>query len=259
MTFLDQITPIVIAWNEAPNIKRVFDQLNWASDVVVVDSGSTDKTLELLAGYPNVRVFPQTFRSHDEQWNFAIEATDVATPWVLTLDADYVLSDPLLEELRTLNPAKGVSGYSVSFIYRSLGRALRGSLYPPRVVLFRHGRGRFVQEGHTQRLVVDGQVSRLGNPIFHDDRKSLPRWLANQERYASLEAHRLQNAMPADLDWVDRVRRTGSVAPALVAAHCLFVKGGILDGRAGLHYALERVVAEALLAMRLWEIRSGND
>jgi len=259
MSFLDQITPVVITWNEEPNIKRVFDQLTWARDTVVVDSGSVDATLGLLAGYPSVRVFTHAFRSHEEQWNFSLEATQIATPWVLTLDADYVLSEALLEELRGLAPPSNVSGYSASFVYRSLGRALRGSLYPPRVVLFRHGCGRFVQEGHTQRLVIEGPVANLTSTIFHDDRKPLSRWLANQEGYATLEARRLTSAATGDLDWADRVRRTGSVAPALVAVYCLLVKGCILDGIAGLYYTFQRVVAEALLAMRLWEMRISGD
>ena len=61
MSFLDQITPVVITWNEEPNIKRVFDQLTWARDIVVVDSGSVDATLGLLAGYPSVRVVHACF------------------------------------------------------------------------------------------------------------------------------------------------------------------------------------------------------
>jgi glycosyltransferase involved in cell wall biosynthesis len=258
VSFLEQITPIVITWNEEPNIRRVFDQLTWARDIAVVDSGSTDGTLALLAGYPNVRLFTHAFCSHEEQWNHAIEATNVATPWILTLDADYVLSDALVKELFALAPPPGVSGYSASFIYRSLGRALRGSLYPPRVVLFRQGRGRFVQQGHTQRLCIEGGVSRLHNPIFHDDRKPQSRWLANQDSYAALEAQRIRSALPSDLDWADRVRRNSFVAPALVAAYCLLVKGCILDGRAGMYYTFQRVVAEALLAMRLWDMRIGK-
>jgi hypothetical protein len=95
----------------------------------------------------------------------------------------------------------------------------------------------------------------LRNPIFHDDRKPLSRWVANQQLYATLEAQRLQTSIPAELDWPDRIRRTGSVAPVLVAAYCLFVKGCLLDGGAGLHYTFQRVVAEALLAMRLLENR----
>jgi glycosyltransferase involved in cell wall biosynthesis len=255
VSFLDQITPIVLTWNEEPNIQRVFDRLTWARDIVVVDSGSTDKTIELLGQYPNVRVFTREFQSHADQWTFVLRATGITTEWVLSLDADYVLSDAITRELRDLEPPSVTCGYSAKFVYWSLGRPLRGSLYPPRVVLFRASQGGFDQDGHTQRLRVQGEVAALRQPIFHDDRKPLSRWLANQERYATLEAERLSSARPTDLDWPDRIRGVGVVAPALVALYCLLLKGCILDGRAGLYYTYQRVIAEALLAMRLWESR----
>jgi len=256
VAFLDQITPVVITWNEEPNVKRVFDQLTWARDVVVVDSGSGDGTLPLLAAYRNVRVFTHAFRSHADQVNFALKKAAISTEWVLSIDADYVLSAALITELQNLDPEPDTNGYFAPFVYWTLGHALRGSLYPPRVILFRASRGEYAQEGHAHRLQLQGRVGVLASPIFHDDRKPLSRWLANQERYATLEAERLLIARPADLDWADRLRSTGSIAPVLVAAYCLIVKGCILDGRAGIHYTLQRVVAEALLAMRIWEIRT---
>lgn len=259
MSFLDHVTPLVITWNEEPNVKRVFDCLTWARDVVVVDSGSTDRTLELLAGYANVRVLAHGFRSHADQVNFALREAKIRTEWVLSMDADYVVSDRLLREVQSLAPPPGTSGYSVRFVYWALGRPLRASLYPPRVVLFRASRGEYLQEGHAHRLRLRGGVQKLREPLYHDDRKPLPRWLANQERYANLEAQRLLSVRRADFDWADRIRRPGYVAPVLVAAYCLLAKGCILDGRAGLHYTCQRVVAEALLAMRLWELRASGE
>jgi glycosyltransferase involved in cell wall biosynthesis len=259
MSLLDHVTPVVITWNEEPNIKRVFDQLGWARDIVVVDSGSSDGTLPLLTGYPNVRVFGHAFRSHAEQWNFALRNTGITTEWVLSMDADFVLSDALVAELRHFDPAPGLAGCSVRFVYWALGRPLRGCLVPPRVVFFRIAQGDYEQEGHTQRLRLRGPVHALASPIFHDDRKPLSRWVASQERYATLEAQRLVSAPSAELDWADRIRRTASVAPALVAIYCLLMKGCILDGRAGLHYTFQRVIAECLVAMRIWEMRMRGD
>jgi hypothetical protein len=122
-------------------------------------------------------------------------------------------------------------------------------------VLFRAERGVYEQEGHAHRLRLDGRVVPLSGAIFHDDRKPIGRWLANQELYATQEARRLHDLQTADLDWKDRIRRLGFVAPAAVAAYCLLVKGCILDGLPGWNYTMERVVAEALLAMHLWEQR----
>jgi glycosyltransferase involved in cell wall biosynthesis len=257
MSFLDQVTPIVLTWNEEANIERVFGQLAWAQRIVV-DSNSTDSTIDLLARYPNVQIFQREFSTHSEQANFSLLETGVTTEWVLTIDADYVLSDPLLVEMTQLAPAAEVAGFTTAFEYWVLGRPLRGSLYPPRVTLFRRSQGDYEQEGHTQRLRLRGPAATLMNPIFHDDRKPLARWIVNQERYASLEAERLINASPGTrFDWADRIRRTGLFAPALVAGYCLLIKGCAFDGRAGLYYTFQRVVAETLLAMRLWEMRSG--
>lgn len=251
MSFLQQITPIVLTWNEEPNIRRVFDKLVWAN-VVVLDSGSTDQTVPLLGTYPNVTVITRPFASHSQQWNYALAHTAVSTEWVLSLDADYVLSDGLLEEMQTLTPPRGLGGYVAHFVYWALGRPLRGSLYPPKVVLFRRSRGRFVQDGHTQRLLLDGPTYPLLNPIHHDDRKQLARWLRSQAAYAELEAERITLTPPGQLVWADRLRGTG-VSALFAALYALFVKRGILDGRAGLYYALQRAIAEAAVTLKLWD------
>jgi glycosyltransferase involved in cell wall biosynthesis len=253
MSFLQQITPVVLTWNEEANVKRVFDKLNWAYEVVVVDSESNDRTVPMLQAYPNVRVITRPFTTHAEQWNHALTQTGLATEWALSLDADYVLSDELVREMRDLVPEPRLGGYMARVVYWSLGSPLRGSLYPPRVVLFRVHRSRFVQDGHTQRIEIEGPAGELRNPIHHDDRKDLARWLRSQAAYAELEAQRIALA-PSHGAWADRLRSTG-MAPLLAAAYALFIKGGIINGRPGLYYATQRAIAEAILALRLWERR----
>src|SRR3981081_3824013 len=98
---------------------------------------STDETNRILQSYSQVQVVRHVFSDPASQCNFGL--TQIATPWVLSLDADYELSDALIAELQTLAPAKEVAGYQAKFIYRIFGQALRGSLYPPRVVLYRSG------------------------------------------------------------------------------------------------------------------------
>jgi glycosyltransferase involved in cell wall biosynthesis len=251
MNFLRQVTPLVLTWNEAPNIGRTLERLTWASDVVVVDSGSTDGTVDVLARYSAVRVWSRAFTSHAEQWNFGLRETSIATDWVLALDADYVLSEALVEELGALNPTTDVSGYVALFVYWSLERPLRGSLYPPKVVLFRRQAARFVQDGHTQRLALEGKTRTLTHPIAHDDRKDLARWLASQQAYALLEAARIRDN-PAS--WRDRLRWLG-LGPMAAGLYALIVKRAALDGRAGWYYAMQRAIAEALLALHLWSRR----
>lgn len=254
MTFLDQITVLVLTWNEEANIVRTLDALCRFPRVVVLDSGSTDATAALAAAYPNVRVHTRAFDNHAAQWNHGLTHCGIDSPWVLALDADYLLPDALVDELAQLAPAQHTAAYRASFRYCVAGRPLSGSIYPPVAVLFRRSQGHFAQEGHTHRLRVDaGEVGTLTTPILHDDRKSFSAWLAAQDRYSRLECAKLLQMDWAALRWQDRVRRMGVIAPWLVPLYCLTVKRGLLDGRHGLFYALQRGIAETLISARLLE------
>jgi len=99
---IDSVTPLVITYNEAANIARTLDRLLWARRIVVIDSGSTDETLQILRSYPQAEVIHRAFDDFASQCNFGID--QVETPWVLSLDADYELSTGFLDEIQRLCP-----------------------------------------------------------------------------------------------------------------------------------------------------------
>jgi glycosyltransferase involved in cell wall biosynthesis len=251
---LEDITPVILTFDEEPNIERTLAQLSWAGDVVIVDSLSTDRTLEIAGSFPGVRIFQRAFDTHAEQWNFAIEKTGIKTRWILALDADYVLTPDFIDELRNLTDVRSNVGYSASFRYCIQGIELRGSLYPPATVLFRRGGAHYVQDGHTQRLKVSGTVEALKAKINLDDRKSLSRWLWAQDRYMRLECEHIAHTPWSKLTTPDKIRRFPLIAPFIVFLVCYLGKGGFLDGKAGLYYAFQRLLAETLLALRLIEV-----
>lgn len=248
---LTEITPVILTFNEAPNIQRTLGMLNWARTIIVVDSYSTDGTLGLLKGDPRVGLVQRKFDSHAAQWNFAIGETGISTPWILALDADYVLSPELVAELAALRPAPEIDAYRARFDYYVRGRRLWGSLYPPVAVLFRRGRASYVQDGHTQRLRVSGPIGDLRAPIAHDDRKPFAHWQRAQRRYAELEARKLRGTPWTRLRWPDRLRRLIVVAPVAVPFYCLVLRGGLLQGMAGWTYAFQRTCSELAVARAL--------
>ena len=250
---LDQITPLILTYNEAPNIARALASLSWARDVVVVDSFSDDDTLEIAASFPHVRFFQRAFDCHRNQWEFGLRDTGIATPWVLALDADYVVSDELIAELEGLRPQNQTVGFQARFIYCIKGRKLHSGIYPPVTVLYRREAASYIQDGHTQRVALEGPIENLRSPMFHDDRKSLRRWFSSQARYTELEAQKLIAALPADLNLADRMRRWRFVVPPAMLVYCLIVRRGIFDGWAGFYYAFQRTVAEAMLSLHLME------
>ncbi len=166
---LDRITPLILTRDEEANIGRTLTQLAWAREVIIVDSLSSDGTVSIARQFANVRVVVRTFDSHAAQWAFGVE--QVTTPWVLTLDADYFVTDALVRELASLDPPPDVTAYEAGFIYAVNGQPLRAALYPPRAVLLRRGAFEIWQDGHTQRVRVHGTVERLHEPLIHDDRK----------------------------------------------------------------------------------------
>lgn len=249
---------VILTFNEAPNIERTLSRLVWAADIVVVDSGSTDRTVEIAARDPRVRVFHRPFTTHAEQWNFAVHETRITVDWVLALDADYVLSDAVVAEIEALDASGAVRGYWASFDYCVDGVPLRGAAYPPVVVLYRRADARYHQDGHTQRVVVDGELGRLNGRILHDDRKPLSYWLAAQSRYMKLEAEKLRRTPAAALPWIDRLRLALVVMPPAMFVYCYFVRGGLFDGMRGLFYALQRAAAELILSLYLVRWRAGQ-
>jgi len=250
----DQITPLIISYNEAPNICRTLDKLSWAQRIVVIDSGSTDGTIEMLQGYPQVEVIQHPFIDAASQCNFGL--MQVTSPWVLSLDADSELSDVLVAELRSLVVPDPVVGYKARFVYRIYGRPLRGSLYPPRTVLYRKDKASYRQEGHAQRVVLDGEVLPLDAVIYHDDRKPLGRWLTSQQRYARREAEYLLDVSPGALRRTDKIRLMGWPAPIGVFFYTLFIKGCVFDGWPGWYYALQRTTAEIMIALEILDRRA---
>jgi len=251
---LEHITPLILTFNEAPNLERCLERLRWARRVVVLDSGSTDETAALAANFPTVEFLVRTFDEHSAQWNHGLDA--VATDWVLALDADYVLGLGFEKELAALPMAPEVHAYAACFRYLIGGTPLRASLYPPRHVLFRRGRCSYVQDGHTQLLQVEGRAGILATKIDHDDRKPLGRWLISQDKYAVLEAAKLLAPKGgAVLRLQDRIRRLMVIAPWLTLIYTLLVRRTLLDGWPGIYYALQRTLAELVLSLRLMEAR----
>jgi glycosyltransferase involved in cell wall biosynthesis len=248
------ITPLILTFNEAPNIARNLHKLRWAKRIVVIDSFSSDETLAIVAQFPQVDVYQNKFMSFADQCNFGLEK--IKTEWVLSLDADYILEDSIVENMLSLplNPQQ-TAAYAARFKYAIFGKPVRGSLYPPRKVLYAKNNAHYVNDGHGHAVVIDGNVQTLGGFIIHDDRKSFSHWLTSQDRYLAQEAEKLTKTPYNQLKWADKLRWLIVPAPFVVLFYCLILRGGILDGKRGWLYAMQRFLAEIMLSIRLTEAR----
>lgn len=248
---LDKIIPLILTYNESPNIARNLQQLTWAKKIIVIDSYSTDDTLKILQTYPQVEVWQRKFDTHAQQWNYGLGK--VKAEWVLSLDADYFLTNELIAEIKNLSSDTSVTGYYIPFKYCVFGKPLRETILPPRQSLFKKDQAIYIDDGHTQLLLVKGNSDYLKNYIFHDDRKPLSRWLWAQDRYMILEAEKLRSIPAKNLELKDKIRKQKFIAPFIIFFYCLIFKGLILDGWEGLYYSFQRIFAEILLTLHLIE------
>ena len=245
----DLLTPVILTFDEEANIERTLDALRWARRVVIVDSGSTDGTRTIAERFPNVAWFERGFDSHGRQWRFALQQTEIDTPYALVLDADYAVPACFVDELETRFAAGHFSGAVAGFQYALNGVPLLGSVYPAKVVIVKPAEVEISQPGHTQELAIPGPVYRFEARLVHDDRKPLDRFLRSQLAYARLEARRL--AGPSRPRLRDRLRHTGLMVP-IVGVLAYLRAGGPLRGRTAVRYACERVIFECLLVIELY-------
>ncbi|MEM7774292.1 MAG: glycosyltransferase family 2 protein [Pseudomonadota bacterium] len=253
----DNLTAMVLTYNEAPNLERCLNSLQWVPRILIVDSGSTDETLAIAHQFNNTTVQHRPFDNFADQCNFGL--SKITSDWALSLDADYELTPELIAELRSLDVGPtSAAAFEAGFIYRIYGKPLRGTLYPPRKILYQTAAASYKNEGHSHRVNIDGRVEKLTGKLYHDDRKPLSRWLTSQRNYAKLEADHLASTPKSSLKRNDYIRSLAWPAPLLVFAYTLVVKRSILDGWAGWFYALQRLLAETILALELIDRKLGG-
>jgi glycosyltransferase involved in cell wall biosynthesis len=222
----------IIARNAASQLDGCLASVAFADEIVVVDSGSTDGTVE-LAARRGARVIAKEWLGFGPQKQFAVASA--SHDWVLCLDADERLSDTLRESI--LDELKAPRGlvYAMPRCNRFLGRWLRhGEGYPDwSVRLFHRAHARWSDDAVHEKIVTGQPVVRLRGDLLHDSAETLEKYLDKQNRYTTLQAELLRSA-----------GRRASVAQLLLSPALRFVKFylvrlGFLDGVPGLvHIAI---------------------
>ena len=244
----------ILTKNEEANIGRCLEALaDTGLGVTVLDSGSEDQTVELAREH-DATVKEYDYINHCQSYN-EITRSLSADEWCLVLDADMVVTRKLVDQIRNRIRTHDVVEAPVQMVWE--GQLLRyASLYPPKPIAFRGGREYFEPAGHGERLQPDVEPARTTAELRHDDRKPYESYLRNQLRYAEEFAKR---AGDKHVGWKDWLRWETPIGIVAVPFYCLFVKGGILDGRAALIYALDRMIVEAILYRRALLERTGEE
>ncbi len=190
-----KISATIITLNEERNLPRALESLTCVDEVVVVDSGSTDRTLEIARRY-GARVVSNSWPGYAAQKNFA--AAEAAHDWILSLDADEALSETLAAEIQQVRcggaAALEAAGYCFPRLAQYLGQwILHSGWYPDyKLRLYDRRRGRWVGDYVHESVEVEGSVVTLQGPLHHFTCQSLSEHVRNVERYTTLAAQELR-------------------------------------------------------------------
>ncbi|TGN10527.1 glycosyltransferase family 2 protein [Leptospira ilyithenensis] len=244
------LSATIITFNEEDNIVRTLEALGFIEDIVIVDSGSKDNTLELIRkNCPNARLFEREFDTYSDQKNFALSKTK--EDWVLALDADEVVSPKLKEEIISLfgNDISRSDGYLIPRLTWYLGKWIRfGGFFPNyQLRLFRKDKGKFGGGLVHERVKLPSKPLPLKHPLFHYSYKNISDHLGFIDRYSSLfaeEEHR--KGKKSSVTWA-------VLKGSFKAFYMYFIRMGIFDGKAGFVLAVLGFYYNFLKYLKLYE------
>jgi putative transferase len=194
------ITVIILTYNEEIHIRRCLENVSpLARKVFVVDSPSTDRTVDICREFDNVEVVVHKYPGNQaEQFNWALDNLDIETGWILRLDADEYLTDELIEELydKLPNVSESVSAFSLSLARAFCGRILHHSIVNGIWItrLFRTGKARYEKRIMDEHLSVEGETMKMVHKFVDDNRMSIGEFTTKHNGYASREAALLLDA-----------------------------------------------------------------
>lgn len=257
MTAVSKISVIVLTKNEEAGLASTLARLAPFEEVIVVDSGSEDRTVAIAEGHGARVVNFEWDGAYPKKKQWALDNAGVRNKWVLLLDADEYPSPSLVRELATLQHNLEYSrfgAFDINLLYRFAGRYLRYGHVVTKRSLLHVDRSRFPViddleapgirevEGHYQPE-SQGVVGRLRSRIVHDDRDPVSSWFARHNRYSDWESYlsvnrRLRREIAGRRTWKGRVFDAVPFKPFVFFCYAYLARAGFLDGRAGLDYAI---------------------
>lgn len=265
------VSVLILTMNEEANLERCLASVEWSDDVVVLDSGSTDRTHDIVRK-AGVRMEIRPFDDYASQRNYGLQNISYKYPWVLMVDADEVVPPDLANEIQHAVASCGESICLFRMRRKDflMGKWLRySSGYPTwfgRLIRLGHVR---VERSINEEYHTDGDIAELKNHLYHYPfNKGMHAWLEKHNRYSSMEAELKVQSQPEQLHWAklfakDPVKRRKAQKalvymlpgrPLLVFVLFYIVRGGFLEGRAGLMFSALKAIYEYMIVCKVKEL-----
>ena len=249
-----KITATLITLNEEHNIADALSSLSWADEIIVVDSESTDRTVEIAREFTD-RIFVRPWPGYSGQKNFA--AGQAVNEWIFSLDADERVSKELAGEIQQLKGGAEPesAAFEMSRLTFYLGRWIRHSGWRPdyKRRLYHRERARWRGDYVHETLEADGRVERLRGDLLHHTVRDASEHHLRMDRYTTLSAQQAysQGKRASILSLL--------ISPGVVFLRSYILKLGFLDGMPGLAIARFAAHYEFLKILKLWEMRMKSE
>ncbi len=270
---LEMFSIYILTYNEELDIAACIESALLSDDVIIVDSISSDRTVEIASQYP-VRVVQHAFESHGRQRTWMLKEVPTKYEWVYILEADERMTPELFAECQGAIQRKEHVAYYVAERVMFMNRWIRYSTQYPRyqLRLFCKEKVWFDDYGHTEREVCDGQTGFIKETYPHyTNSKGFTRWIDKHNRYSTDEAlETLRQLEQGTVKWldlffgrseVDRRRALKNLSlrlpwrPVLRFIYMYFILGGFLDGKAGFTWCTLQAFYEYLILLKVWELK----
>ncbi|MCD4652865.1 glycosyltransferase family 2 protein [bacterium] len=250
---MEALSAVVITFNEEDNIRECLESLSVADEIIIVDSNSSDNTVQIAREYTD-KIFVVEWRGYACAKNYGIECA--ANNWILSLDADERLSDDLSKTIKDLKPFRtNITGYNISRRTWYLTRWIQGGgWYPDRNIrLFNRQFGQFSKVPVHESVVITGETQDIDGDILHYSYKNVRDHILRVEKYSSLSA----------LQWLKNGRKPSIFMmffrPVWEFFRKLILLGGFKDGREGIILAAIHSFYVFLKYVKLYELHLARD
>lgn len=246
------ISVVIITYNEEDNLPRTLAKLKWCDDIVIVDSGSTDNTSNIAMEH-GARFYSHLFEGYGKQKNYGFLLAK--HDWILSIDADEVLTDGLIEELhKVTNYSSEISAYRIPirnvFLEREFKYGKESNFLHLR--LFKNGIGSFNEDEVHEKLQVKGQVGSLKNHILHYSYKSVPHYMEKLETYTTRGAYQMYK----------NGKKRGLLLIYLLAPFYFFkhyvLYGNFLNGKPGFIWSILNAKYHTVKYLKLFQLNQSN-
>jgi glycosyltransferase involved in cell wall biosynthesis len=241
------ISVVIITLNEEKNIRKCLESVKWANEIIIVDSGSLDKTLEIAKEYTN-KIYNIKWQGFSHAKNFGIEKC--LSPWILSIDADEIITKELKEEILSSIKNNSADAFYMPRILYFCNKPVKfGGCYPDKQIrLFKKEKGKFNDVPVHEKIILEKNsiVKNLKNDLLHYSYNSISDYFVRFNRYTSLDAEKKKNKG-------DKFHFFDILIFPWELFRRLILKLGILDGIPGIFYHIFSAMSSLVKYAKLWE------